>query len=104
VSLVAVLVYFLLAVVALVRSYLHATPFERGASGLNVLVACIVLGLAPMIPTAVYLVAPGVAFPGSDYYDLTWVLIPFALARATVLQAGREPAETAALDCSDLLH
>jgi hypothetical protein len=35
-----------------------------------------------------------VVFPGSEYYDLTWVLIPFALARATVLQAGREPAGT----------
>jgi hypothetical protein len=95
VALVAVLMYFLLAVVALVRSYLRATPFERAASGFNVLVACFVLGLAPMIPTAVYLVAPGVVFPGSDYYDLTWVLIPFALARATVLQASREPAGTA---------
>ena len=48
-----------------------------------------------MIPTAVYLVAPGVVFPGSDYYDLTWVLIPFALAQATVRQARREPAGTA---------
>ena len=94
-SLVAVLLYFVLAVVALVRSYLRATPFERAASGLNVLVVCIVLGLAPMIPMAVYLVAPGVVFPGSDYYDLTWVLIPFALARATVLQASRGPAGAA---------
>jgi len=94
-SLVAVLLYFVLAVVALVRSYLRATPFERAASGLNVLVVCIVLGLAPMIPMAVYLVAPSVVFPGSDYYDLTWVLIPFALARATVLQASRGPAGTA---------
>jgi len=94
-SLVLVLTYFLLAVVALIRSYFRATPFERAASGLNVLVACLVLGLAPMIPTAVYLVAPGVVFPGSDYYDLTWVLIPFALARATVLQARRELSGTA---------
>ena len=94
-SLVLVLTYFLLAVVALIRSCFRATPFERAASGLNVLVACLVLGLAPMIPTAVYLVAPGVVFPGSDYYDLTWVLIPFALARATVLQARRELSGTA---------
>ena len=95
VSLVAVLMYFLLAVVALVRSYLRATPLERAASGFSVLLACFVLGLAPMIPTAVDLVAPGVVFPGSDYYDLTWVLIPFALARATVLQARREPVGSA---------
>jgi len=87
--------YFLLAVVALVRSYLRATPFERAASGFNVLVACFVLGLAPMVPTAVSLVAPGVVFPGSDYYDLTWVLIPFAMARATIMHAGNSPASAA---------
>ena len=94
-ALVVILLSFLLAVAALLHSYAHATPAERTSSGLNVLVFCIVLGLAPMIPTAVYLVAPGVVFPGSDYYDLTWVLIPFALARATVLQASRGPAGTA---------
>jgi hypothetical protein len=95
VAIVLILVDFLLAVVVLVRSYVCATPAARAASGLNALVVCLVLGLAPMIPTAVYLVAPGVVFPGSEYYDLTWVLIPFALARATVLQASREPAGTA---------
>jgi hypothetical protein len=94
-ALVLVLIDFLLAVAVLVRSVVRATPFERAASGLNVLVACLVVGLAPMIPTAVYLVAPDVVFPGSEYYDLTWVLIPFALARATVLQSRRGPAGTA---------
>jgi hypothetical protein len=94
-AIVLVLVDFLLAVVVLVRSYVCTTPAARAALGLNALVVCLVLGLAPMIPTAVYLVAPGVVFPGSEYYDLTWVLIPFALARATVLQASREPAGTA---------
>ena len=93
-AIVLVLTDFLLAVAVLVRSVVRATPFERAASGLNVLVGCLVLGLAPMIPTAVYLVAPGVVFPGSDYYDLTWVLIPFALARATVLQARSRRAAT----------
>jgi hypothetical protein len=86
-SLVLLLAYFLLAVAALVQGYLRATPAVRAASGLNLLVVCIVLGLAPMIPTAVDLVAPGVVFPGGDYYDITWVLIPFALARAVILQA-----------------
>lgn len=93
-ALVLVLIYFLLAVVSLVGSYVRATPIERAASGLNFLVACIALGLAPMVPTAVNLVAPGAVFPAADYYDLTWVLIPFALARATILQAGRAPAGT----------
>jgi hypothetical protein len=95
VALVLVLTDFLLAVVVLFRSYVRATPAARAASGLNVLMVCLVLGLAPLIPTAVYLVAPGVVFPWSDYYDLTWVLMPFALARATVLQSRRESAGTA---------
>ena len=90
-----ILAYFSLAVVVLVQSYVLATPVERAASGLNALVICMALGLAPMVPTAVYLVAPGVVFPASDYYDLTWVLIPFALARATILQARHAPAGTA---------
>ena len=93
-AIVLVLSDFLLAVVVLVRSCVRATAAARAASGMNALVVCLVLGLAPLIPTAVYLVAPGVVFPGSEYYDLTWVLIPFALARATVLQASREPAGT----------
>jgi len=58
-------------------------------------VAATVLGLAPMIPTVADLVAPGVVFPAGDYYDLTWVLIPFALARATILQARSASAGTA---------
>jgi hypothetical protein len=91
-ALVLVLACFFLAVAAIVESCVRATPAERAASGLNVLVVCMVLGLAPLVPTVVYLAAPGVVFPLSEYYDLTWVLIPFALARATVLQARSERA------------
>lgn len=94
-ALVLVLASFFLAVAAIVESCVRATPAERAASGLNVLVVCMVLGLAPMVPTAVSLVAPGVVFPGSDYYDLTWVLVPFAMARATILHAGNSPASAA---------
>ena len=94
-SLGLVLVYFCLTVVAVVQGYASTTPARRSAWGLNVLAACILIGLAPMIPTAVGLVAPGVVFPGGDYYDLTWVLIPFALARSTMLQARSSPTLTA---------
>jgi hypothetical protein len=94
--LVLVLAYFALATAALVQGYLSATRAERTASGLTVLVVCVVLGLVPLVPTAVDLVVPGVVFPGGDYYDLTWVLIPFALARATVLTAKNTPGTIAA--------
>jgi len=69
------------------------SPQERSAGGLNFLLLCLLLGLAPMIPTAVAIVAPQVVFPGSHHYDLTWVLIPFALARATIRQAATAPTE-----------
>jgi hypothetical protein len=94
--LVLVLAYFLLAVISLVQSYVRATLAERAASGLDVLVFCLVLGLAPMVPTASHLVAPDVVFPGSDYYDLTWVLVPFAMARATILHARNSTADSTA--------
>jgi len=46
------------------RGHASATRVERTASGLNVLGVCLLLGLAPMIPTAIGLVAPGADFPG----------------------------------------
>jgi hypothetical protein len=60
------------------------SPFARAVQESGLIVA-----------TAWYLVAPGVVFPAFDYCDLTWVLIPFALARATILQAKRAPVSTA---------
>jgi len=84
-----VLLYFSLAVAALLQGYIGATRTERSASGLNVLAVCLLLGLAPMIPTAISLAAPGIVFPGGDYYDVVWLLIPFALTRAVVLQGRR---------------
>jgi hypothetical protein len=92
-SLVLVLLYFCLAIAAFLLGYASAARVERTASGLNVLGVCLLLGLAPMIPTAIGLVAPAAVFPGGDYYDVVWVLIPFALTRAVVLQGRREREE-----------
>lgn len=92
-ALVLVLLYFCLAIVAFLLGYAGATRVERTASGLNVLGICLLLGLAPMIPTAIGLVAPAAVFPGGDYYDVVWVLIPFALTRTVVLQGRREREE-----------
>jgi len=86
-ALVVVILAFALSVVALAHGYARATSSLRSAWGLNVLLASIVLGLAPIIATAVALIAPQVMLPGSEFYDVVWVLIPFALARAAILQA-----------------
>jgi len=92
-ALVLVLLYFCLAIAAFLLGYAGATRVERTASGLNLLGVCLLLGLAPMIPTAIGLVAPAAVFPGGDYYDVVWVLIPFALTRTVVLQGRREREE-----------
>lgn len=86
-ALVLVLLYFCLTVAVFLLGYASASRVERTALGLNLLGVCLLLGLAPMIPTAIGLVAPAVVFPWSDYYDVVWVLIPFALTRTVVLQA-----------------
>jgi hypothetical protein len=55
----------------------HTQSIVVDRGGRTVVVQLTLAGLPPM----------GVVFPAGDYYDLTWVLIPFALARATILQA-----------------
>jgi membrane-associated protease RseP (regulator of RpoE activity) len=86
-ALIVVMVAFASSVAALVHGYVTTGASFRSAWGLNALLVCMVLGLAPIVPTAIALVAPRVALPGAEYYDVVWVLIPFALARAAVRQA-----------------
>jgi len=86
-ALIVVCVAFALSVAALVHGYVTAGASFRSAWGLNALLVCMVLGLAPIVPTAIALVAPRVVLPGSEYYDVVWVLIPFALARSAVRHA-----------------
>jgi hypothetical protein len=99
--LLAALVLFMLAftmsAAALVHSYVNAVPASRSAWGLNFLLMCMVLGMAPIVVTAIALVAPRVVLPGADYYDVVWVLIPVALARAAVRHARTEDAGAAAI-------
>jgi hypothetical protein len=92
-ALLLVLVYFCLAVVAYGHGYMSAARQERSAAGLDFLALSLLLGLAPMVATAVAIVAPGVVLPGAHHYDVVWVLIPFALARATIRQAATAPME-----------
>ena len=90
VSLVLILLYFCSTIVVFLIGYVGATRAQRTGRGLTGLAVGLLLGLAPMVPTAIGLVAPAVVLPGSDYYDMVWVLIPFALTRAVVLQARSE--------------
>lgn len=80
--------YLGLAVVAMVHSYVKATLHERAANGLNLMLLGTVIGLAPRVISALIgVIAPKVVLPGVEFYALTMVLIPFALAQAALKKA-----------------
>jgi hypothetical protein len=77
--------YLGLAVAAMVHSFVKATPQERAANGLNFMLLGTVIGLAPLVISALIgVIAPKVVLPGVEFYALTMVLIPFALAQAAL--------------------
>ncbi|NIN72077.1 MAG: PDZ domain-containing protein [Gemmatimonadetes bacterium] len=84
--------YFGLALVALIHSFVKATPDERSKYGLNLMLAGVLIGLLPVtISALVTTFAPSVILPGSDFFFLTMVLIPITMALA-VMRAGAAPA------------
>ena len=84
--------YFGLSVVALIHSFAKASPPERERNGLNLLLAGVIVGLAPVtIASLVGVFAPSVVLPGSDFYSLTLVLVPLTLA-AAIMRASPIPA------------
>ncbi len=89
--------YFSLSVVALIHSFVKATPEERASYGLNLLLAGVIIGLAPVtIASLIQIFAPSVVPPGVDFYFLTMVLIPISLALA-VMRTAAPPAPAAAM-------
>jgi PDZ domain len=78
-------IYFLLAIVVLVRRYGAASPSDRAAFGLGLMVAGVVVGLGPLlIVQVVTLLSPGTFLPGAQFYFLTLGVIPIAFAMAAV--------------------
>lgn len=94
--------YFGGALLSLVESYRHATPEERSAGGVRMMLVGTLLAVVPMIAsTAVHTLAPGEVLPGEHFYPLALVLIPvtFSLAAvrrrsAPVADAVRRPDRT----------
>ncbi len=81
--------YFGLSLVALIHSFVKATPEERATYGLNLLLAGVIIGLAPVtITSLIQIFAPSVVPPGVDFYFLTMVLIPISLALAVMRTAA----------------
>ena len=85
-------VYFGLALWAMIHSYVKASPTQRSGYGLNFMLAGVIIGLLPVtIVSLIGVFAPRFVPPGYGYYFLTLVLIPIALATA-VLKSERAPA------------
>jgi hypothetical protein len=85
-------VYFGLALWAMIHSYVKASPTQRSGYGLNFMLAGVIIGLLPVtIVSLIGVFAPRFVPPGYGYYFLTLVLIPIALA-AAVLKSERVPA------------
>ena len=77
--------YFGLAVIAMIHSYAKADARQRSAYGLNLMLLGVLVGLLPITVAAlVGVIAPRDVLPGADFYFLTLVLIPLALAVATM--------------------
>ncbi|KPK82540.1 MAG: hypothetical protein AMS25_02000 [Gemmatimonas sp. SM23_52] len=87
-----VVVYFGLALWAMIHSYVKASPRQRSGYGLNFMLVGVIIGLLPItIAALIGVFAPRVVLPGYNFYFLTLVLIPFALA-AAVIKSERAPA------------
>ena len=75
--------YLGLTAVALIHSYVKATAEERIVHGLNFMFYGTIIGLAPVIISAIIgIIAPKLVLPGVEFYFLTMVLIPISLALA----------------------
>lgn len=72
-----IILYFLSALVTLVRKYSRSSKEERDAKGLNMMLLGVVIGLLPIL---IYFTAgtlsPGIQLPGDDYVFITFLAIP----------------------------
>jgi len=94
---IVLLGYAVLSVLALIHSYVRATPTDRRGRGLNVLLAGLILGLLPIGATVIAGMFVRVdLLPGAEYLPLTLVLIPVSIALALVKGAGKPSQQAAA--------
>lgn len=87
--------YVLLAVVAVIHSYVKAGAEERSASGLNLMLAGMVIGFGPLIVSILaHTILPHIGdLPGERFWPITSLAIPISLALALM---KLEPAPGAA--------
>ena len=81
--------YLGLTAVSMVHSFVKASASEREANGLNFMLFGTVVGLAPIVISAIVgLISPKAVLPGNQYYFLAMVLIPISIGLATMKTEG----------------
>lgn len=78
-----IIVYFLIAVVTLIRKYMNASATDRSEKGLSMMLIGTVIGLLPiLVYFTINTISPGSDLPGNDYVFYTFTTIPifFTLA------------------------
>jgi membrane-associated protease RseP (regulator of RpoE activity) len=78
-----IIVYFLIAIITLIRKYMKASSTDRNEKGLNMMLIGTVIGLLPiLIYFTINTLSPGADLPGNDYVFYTFAAIPifFTLA------------------------
>lgn len=92
--------YILLAVVAVIHSYVRAPAAERRANGLNLMLAGMVIGFGPIaVSLLAHTIFPHIGdLPGERFWGVTMIAVPIGLALALMklepatgtAQAGEE--------------
>jgi hypothetical protein len=74
----------LLSVIAVIHSYFKASSEERAATGLNIMLAGILIGFAPLLLSIIArLVNPHLGeLPGEQFYGITLIALPIGMAMA----------------------
>jgi len=84
-----ILGYFGLALIVMVKTFSRATPTEKTAHGLNLMLIGALLGLGPLLISGIVnLISPQTVLPGQQYFALLLVLVPITFAMAAVKSAS----------------
>jgi hypothetical protein len=86
--------YLLLAIIAVIHSYVKSSAEERSASGLNLMMLGLVIGFGPLVISILYHLIPHAGdLPGERFWGVTGIAVPICLALALM---KLEPAPSAA--------
>jgi hypothetical protein len=87
--------YILLAIIAVIHSYLKAGPGERSTSGLNMMLIGMLIGFGPLVISILYhTIFPRAGdLPGERFWGMTMIAIPIGMALAMM---KLQPAASAA--------